>query len=55
MIRIPADGIPGSERADRIAIELLEPERLKDQFCFRTSDAVASLEFIRGDRYDRIH
>ncbi|MBQ9064566.1 MAG: DUF3990 domain-containing protein [Blautia sp.] len=49
-----AYGEPGSERADRIAIELLEPERLKDQFCFRTTDAVASLEFIRGDRYDRI-
>lgn len=49
-----AYGKPGTERADRIAIELLEPERLKDQFCFRTSDAVASLEFIRGDRYDRI-
>ena len=47
-------GEPGSERADRIAIEFLEPERLKDQFCFRTPDAVASLEFIRGDLYGRI-
>ena len=49
-----AYGEPGSDRADRIAIEFLEPERLKDQFCFRTPDAVASLEFIRGDLYGKI-
>ena len=50
-----AYGKPGSERADRITIELLEPERLKDQFCFRTQDAIASLEFIRSEQYGRIH
>ena len=49
-----AYGEPGSIRADRTAIELLEPERLKDQFCFRTLDAIAALEFIRGDRYGNI-
>ena len=48
-----AYGEPGTERADRTAIELLEPERLKDQFCFRTQEAIASLEFIGSERYER--
>ncbi len=46
-----AYGTPGTVRADRIAIELLEPERLQDQFCFRTAEAVCSLFFVRSDRY----
>ena len=46
-----AYGVPGSARADRTAIELLEPERLQDQFCFRTAKAVQSLIFVRSDRY----
>ncbi len=44
-------GVPGTERADRTTIDLLEPERLKDQFCFRTIDAIHALHFIRSDRY----
>ena len=47
-------GEPGSEQADRTAIDLLEPERLADQFCFRTPDAIATLEFIRSERYGSI-
>ena len=47
-----AYGKPGAEQADRIAVELLEPNRLKDQFCFRTDAAVASLRFIRSARYE---
>lgn len=46
-----AYGAPGTERADRTTIELLETERLTDQFCFRTPEAIASLKFIRSDRY----
>ena len=46
-----AYGTPGTERADRTAIELLEPERLQDQFCFRTAEAVCSLIFVRSERY----
>lgn len=46
-----AYGVPGTARADRIAIELLETDRLKDQFCFRTTDAVHSLSFIRSENY----
>ncbi len=44
-------GVPGTERADRTAIELLEPERLADQFCFRTIDATRSLQFVRSESY----
>ena len=44
-----AYGEPGSEMADNIAIMILLPNRLEDQFCFRTLTAVNALEFIRGD------
>ena len=47
-------GVPGTERADRTTIELLEPERLKDQFCFRSIDAIHSLLFVRSERYGNI-
>ena len=46
-----AYGVPGTAQADRIAIELLEPERLTDHFCFRTPDAIRTQEFLRSDRY----
>ena len=49
-----AYGVPGTVQADRIAIELLEPERLTDQFCFRTARAIRTLEFLRSDRYGDI-
>lgn len=44
-------GIPGSMRADNFAIEQLLPNRLTDQFCFRTEKSLKSLEFIRSERY----
>ena len=47
-------GVPGTEKADRTTIELLETERLKDQFCFRTIDAILSLQFVRSERYGNI-
>ncbi len=40
----------GSERADQIAIELLEPKNLKDQFCFRTVKALERLQWVRTER-----
>ena len=46
-----AYGIPGEKKADELALEFLLPNRLHDQFCFRTEDAVNCLEFIRGERY----
>ena len=47
-------GLPGTLEADRVAIEKLLPNRLNDQFCFRTQDAIDHLEFIRSDRYGDI-
>ncbi len=44
-------GEPGSNLADTFAIQSLLPNRLKDQFCFRTYEAVDSLEFVRSDCY----
>lgn len=47
------DGLYGpveSERAGEIAIGFLEPEKLVDQWCFRTDKALATLKFIRADR-----
>lgn len=47
-------GKPGNPKVDKETIERLLPNRLKDQFCFRTQDAVDHLEFIRSDRYGDI-
>lgn len=47
-------GTPGSDLADSFAIQSLLPNRLKDQFCFRTEAAIQSLEFVRSDRYGDI-
>ena len=47
-------GIPGTPEADKTVIEKLMPNRLTDQFCFRTQDAIDNLEFIRSDRYGDI-
>lgn len=40
----------GSEIAGRTAISLLEPDRLKDQYCFRTEKALKHLAFIKSER-----
>lgn len=44
-------GTPGLPETDHIVIQTLLPDRLQDQFCFRTEAAIAGLEFIRSDRY----
>lgn len=38
-------GLVGSETADKLCISFLLPERLKDQFCFRTDRALGNLKF----------
>lgn len=38
----------GSESADNICISLLLPERLQNQFCFRTNEALACLTFVES-------
>lgn len=45
-------GEPGSARADEFAISNLLPDRLQDQFCFRTPAAIRALEFVCSKRYD---
>ncbi len=47
-------GIPGTAEADKAVIKKLLPNRLKDQFYFRTQEAIDHLEFIRSDRYGNI-
>ena len=47
-------GKPGTLQADDMALKRLLPNRLKDQFCFRTQDAINHLEFIRSERYGNI-
>ena len=43
-------GDVGSQQADEICIRLLLPERLKDQYCFRTAAALQQLAFIKSER-----
>lgn len=43
-----AFGKAGSESADNICISLLLPERLQNQFCFRTNEALACLTFVES-------
>ena len=47
-------GIPGTLDADMAVLQKLLPDRLEDQFCFRTQEAVDHLEFIRSDHYGDI-
>ncbi len=43
-------GEMGSEQADKMCISLLLPERLKDQFCFRTEKAISALFFLKSEK-----
>lgn len=46
-----AYGEPGIPETDKVVIKKLLPNRLKDQYCFRTEDAIKHLEFIRSESY----
>lgn len=39
-------GVVGSPQAENTCINLLLPERLKDQYCFRTAKALSCLTFL---------
>ena len=43
-------GAMGSEQADKMCISLLLPERLKDQFCFRSEKAISTLGFLKSEK-----
>ena len=47
---VGAYGQVGSQAADDICIGMLLPERLQDQFCFRTDDALKCLDYIKGEK-----
>jgi hypothetical protein len=42
--------IIGSLTADEICIAQLIPERLKDQYCFRTNAALECLSFVESEK-----
>lgn len=43
-------GPMGSVQADNICISLLLPERLQDQFCFRSVNALSKLQYIKSEK-----
>jgi hypothetical protein len=43
-------GQMGSDQADKMCISLLLPERLQDQFCFRTEKALSTLEYLKSEK-----
>lgn len=45
-----AYGEIGTKAADDMCISLLLPERLQDQFCFRTDAALRSVSFVGSER-----
>ena len=40
----------GSETADEVCIRLLLPERLQNQYCFRTNEALHFLTFVESEQ-----
>lgn len=42
-------GVIGSEFADKACISQLTPERLKDQYCFRTNEAFECISFVESE------
>lgn len=47
---VGAYGTIGSEEADNLCISRLIPERLKDQFCFRTNAGLKCLSFVESEQ-----
>ena len=43
-------GKMGTEAACKVCISLLIPERLKDQFCFRSEKALSRLQFLKSEK-----
>ena len=42
-------GEVGTKEAEETCIRLLLPERLKDQFCFRTEQSIRALDFLEAE------
>ena len=45
-----AFGAIGEKEADEFCIRQLRPEKLKDQFCFKTEKALECLHFVEGEK-----
>ena len=43
-------GRMGEPETDAFCIRQLYPDKLKDQFCFKTEAAIASLHFVKGEQ-----
>lgn len=43
-------GIVGDKEADDFCIKQLLPNKLKDQYCFKTEDAIKCLKFMEGEK-----
>ncbi len=46
-------GLPGTERTDKFTIESLLPNKLENQFCFKTLKAINALEFVESEPYGK--
>lgn len=40
----------GTDSADSMCVSLLLPERLRDQFCFRTRAAIDQIQFLESEK-----
>lgn len=45
-----AFGPVGNKEADEFCIKQLLPNKLKDQYCFKTEEALECLEFVRSEK-----
>lgn len=43
-------GTVGDKEADDFCIKQLLPNKLKDQYCFKTEDAIKCLKFVEGEK-----
>ena len=45
-----AFGTAGDKEADDFCIKQLLPNKLKDQYCFKTEAAIECLKFVKGEK-----
>ena len=45
-----AFGTAGDQEADDFCIKQLLPNKLKDQYCFKTKAAIECLKFVKGEK-----
>ena len=43
-------GTAGDKEADDFCIRQLLPNKLKDQYCFKTEAAIRCLKFVKGEK-----